>query len=60
MRSARLTEISVIDKKLRQRRCGRVAEGGGLLNRYTLSRRIMGSNPILSASRYVRARAESA
>jgi hypothetical protein len=26
-----------------------VAEGGGLLNRYTLKRRIVGSNPILSA-----------
>src|SRR5438874_2509375 len=31
------------------RRDGRVAEGGGLLNRYTLSRRIEGSNPSLSA-----------
>jgi hypothetical protein len=29
-----------------------VAEGGGLLNRYTLSRRIEGSNPSLSASRH--------
>jgi hypothetical protein len=27
-----------------------VAEGGGLLNRYTLSRRIEGSNPSVSAS----------
>ena len=27
-----------------------MAEGGGLLNRYTLSRRIVGSNPILSAT----------
>jgi hypothetical protein len=26
-----------------------VAEGGGLLNRYTLSRRIEGSNPSVSA-----------
>jgi hypothetical protein len=26
-----------------------VAEGGGLLNRYTLQRRIKGSNPFLSA-----------
>jgi hypothetical protein len=26
-----------------------VAEGGGLLNRYTVQSRIMGSNPILSA-----------
>ena len=31
-------------------RGGRVAEGGGLLNRYTLSRRIEGSNPSLSAN----------
>ncbi len=31
------------------RRGGREAEGGGLLNRYTLSRRIVGSNPIPSA-----------
>ncbi len=30
-------------------RGGREAEGGGLLNRYTLSRRIVGSNPIPSA-----------
>ncbi len=34
---------------LRVRRRGRVAEGGGLLNRYTLKRRIEGSNPSLSA-----------
>ena len=27
-----------------------MAEGGGLLNRYTLSRRIEGSNPSVSAS----------
>ena len=31
------------------RRGGREAEGGGLLNRYTLSRRIVGLNPISSA-----------
>ena len=31
------------------RRRGRVAEGGGLLNRYTLQRRIQGSNPCVSA-----------
>lgn len=31
------------------RRCGRVAEGDGLLNRYTLSRCIEGSNPSVSA-----------
>ena len=36
------------------RRRGRVAEGNGLLNRHTLSRRIEGSNPSVSAiiSRY--------
>jgi hypothetical protein len=27
-----------------------VAEGGGLLNRYTLQRRIKGSNPFVSAN----------
>ena len=32
-------------------RDGRVAEGGGLLNRYTVKSRIGGSNPPLSASR---------
>src|SRR4029079_3373430 len=32
------------------RRRGRVAEGGGLLNRYTLQRRIEGSNPSVSAN----------
>jgi len=31
------------------RRGGRVAEGGGLLNRYTGITRIVGSNPIPSA-----------
>ena len=31
-------------------RGGRVAEGGGLLNRYTVNSRIVGSNPIPSAS----------
>ena len=30
-------------------RGGRVAEGGGLLNRYTVQSRIKGSNPFLSA-----------
>ena len=33
-------------------RDGRVAEGGGLLNRYTVKSRIGGSNPPLSASLY--------
>src|SRR5215470_7286105 len=33
-----------------QWRDGRVAEGGGLLNRYTVKSRIGGSNPPLSAS----------
>ena len=37
-------------KSFRTRSCGRVAEGGGLLNRYTLQRRIEGSNPSGSAS----------
>jgi hypothetical protein len=32
-----------------KRRGGRVAEGGGLLNRYTVQSRIKGSNPFLSA-----------
>ena len=32
-----------------KRRDGRVAEGGGLLNRYTVKSRIGGSNPPLSA-----------
>jgi hypothetical protein len=32
------------------RRRGRVAEGGGLLNRYTFKRRIEGSNPSVSAN----------
>ena len=31
-------------------RDGRVAEGGGLLNRYTVKSRIEGSNPSVSAS----------
>src|SRR3984893_1951374 len=31
-------------------RGGRVAEGGGLLNRYTVKSRIVGSNPIPSAT----------
>jgi len=37
-------------KPFHHRRGGRAAEGGGLLNRYTLSRRIKGSNPFLSAN----------
>jgi hypothetical protein len=37
-------------KRLRYGRDGRVAEGGGLLNRYTVKSRIGGSNPPLSAS----------
>ncbi len=31
-----------------------MAEGGGLLNRYTLSRRIEGSNPSVSAKNLIR------
>jgi hypothetical protein len=34
------------------RRGGRVAEGGGLLNRYTVKSCIGGSNPPLSASHF--------
>jgi hypothetical protein len=34
------------------RRRGREAEGGGLLNRYTVKSRIEGSNPSVSASTY--------
>jgi hypothetical protein len=33
-----------------ERSCGREAEGGGLLNRYTVKSRIEGSNPSGSAS----------
>ena len=44
-----LTQNPLIYKEFPLRRGGRVAEGGGLLNRYTLSRRIKGSNPFLSA-----------
>ncbi len=36
-------------KKKPLRRGGRVAEGGGLLNRYTGNTCIVGSNPISSA-----------
>ena len=35
-----------------RRRGGRVAEGGGLLNRYTVKSCIGGSNPPLSASHF--------
>ncbi len=42
----------VIDCKPARRRGGRVAEGGGLLNRYTVKSCIGGSNPPLSASRF--------
>ena len=41
-------------------RNGDVAEGGGLLNRYTLQRRIEGSNPSVSAKGRVRIGSESA
>jgi hypothetical protein len=34
------------------RRRGRAAEGGGLLNRYTVNIRIEGSNPSVSANNY--------
>src|SRR5258706_12202494 len=35
-----------------RRSCGREAEGGGLLNRYTMSSRIEGSNPSGSANSF--------
>ena len=41
---------AVVDCKSARRRGGRVAEGGGLLNRYTVKSCIGGSNPPLSAS----------
>jgi hypothetical protein len=41
--------VSEITPKFTGRRDGRVAEGGGLLNRYTVKSRIGGSNPPLSA-----------
>ena len=37
-------------RRYRFRRGGRVAEGGGLLNRYTVKSCIVGSNPTLSAN----------
>jgi hypothetical protein len=48
--SSRLTEEGRFYTHFRYRSCGRVAEGGGLLNRYTLQRRIEGSNPSGSAN----------
>src|ERR1039457_7041271 len=47
--SSRLTEERRFYTHFRYRSCGRVAEGGGLLNRYTLQRRIEGSNRFGSA-----------
>ena len=46
---ASLTEkgVEYIDSGVWRR--GRVAEGGGLLNRYTVNSRIQGSNPCVSA-----------
>ena len=44
-----LTGSAPLDRHASIRRRGRVAEGGGLLNRYTLQRRIEGSNPSVSA-----------
>ena len=46
----RLTHNALGYRDIPIRRGGRVAEGGGLLNRYTLKRRIKGSNPFLSAT----------
>jgi hypothetical protein len=52
--SPAMAELSRASGQTRQRcgcrRGGREAEGGGLLNRYTVESRIMGSNPILSAN----------
>lgn len=45
-----LTSPERIARCLCVRRRGRVAEGGGLLNRYTSKRRIEGSNPSVSAN----------
>src|SRR5579885_378740 len=44
-----LTASRGAPRYLRTRRRGRVAEGGGVLKRYTLQRRIEGSNPPVSA-----------
>ncbi len=44
---------AVVHFNLTRRRGGRVAEGGGLLNRYTVKSCIGGSNPPLSASTFV-------
>ena len=44
-----LTGKDLISKPLRRWRRGREAEGGGLLNRYTVKSRIGGSNPPVSA-----------
>jgi hypothetical protein len=45
-----LTGWALLDRHASIRRRGRAAEGGGLLNRYTLQRRIEGSNPSVSAN----------
>src|SRR5680860_324061 len=45
-----LTAHRRISKPCIQRRRGREAEGGGLLNRYTVKSRIGGSNPPVSAN----------
>jgi hypothetical protein len=50
------TGFALAELAWRLRRGGREAEGGGLLNRYTLSRRIVGSNPIPSAMRSLETR----
>jgi hypothetical protein len=52
---ARLSSTAIINLLARaarfSRRGGRVAEGGGLLNRYTVKSCIGGSNPPLSANK---------
>ncbi len=53
MACASLFAFGSVQRHVRGRnggRDGRVAEGGGLLNRYTVKSRIGGSNPPLSAS----------
>ncbi len=43
--------LSTTARRIVEGSCGREAEGGGLLNRYTIKSRIEGSNPSGSAKR---------
>jgi hypothetical protein len=54
IRNRCLTQKSAIYRHFRHRRRGRVAEGGGLLNRYRVSSPIKGSNPFVSAKTVLR------